>query len=104
MKSASSFSWTSFWRGVAGVVALLVVWELFARSGLFSQALSPPLEAIGASLFQLFADGSMVRNASSTLGRVLVGLFLACLIGIPLGILMARYRAWSASGCRSCRC
>ena len=94
MSGGSSFSWTSLRRGAGGVFVLLVVWELFARSGLYSQALSPPLEAIGASLWQMTADGSMLRNAASTLGRVLVGLLLACLIGIPLGMLMARYRAW----------
>lgn len=94
MKPGSSFSWTSFRRGVAGVAVLLVVWEAFARSGLFSQSLSPPVEAIAASLFQLVADGSMLKNAGATLARVLGGLLLACLIGIPLGMLMARYRAW----------
>jgi len=94
MSAGSSFSWTSFWRGTAGVVVTLIAWEIFARSGLFSQALSPPLEAIGTSLVQLTLDGSMIKNAASTLGRVLLGLSLACLIGIPLGILMARFRVW----------
>jgi hypothetical protein len=56
MKSASSFSWTSFWRE-AGVVALLVVWSCRAERAL--SQVSPP-SAIGP-LFQL-ADGSMVRN------------------------------------------
>jgi NitT/TauT family transport system permease protein len=87
-------SWVSFRRGSIGVLVALGAWEAFARSGLFSQALSPPIETIAVSLYQLFADGSMVRNAGATLGRVLLGLLIACLIGIPLGTAMARYRAW----------
>ena len=94
MSRASSFSWRSFGRGVAGVIAVIVLWEIFARSGLFSQALTPPAKSIAITLYNMVVDGSMIRNAAYTLGRVLLGLFLACLIGIPLGMLMARIRAW----------
>lgn len=93
MNTPSTF-WRSFRRGSVGLLVALGAWEVFARSGLFSQALSPPIEAIAASLYQLIADGSMIRNAGATLGRVLLGLLLACIIGIPLGTLMARYRVW----------
>ena len=92
--SAASFSWRSFVNGLAGIVGVLALWEIFARSGLYSQALTPPAEVIAITLYNLLLDGTMIRNAAYTLGRVLVGLFLACLIGIPLGMLMARVRAW----------
>jgi len=83
-----------FWRGMAGVTVVLIIWEIFARSGFFSQALTPPLKMIGITLGNLVLDGSMIHNAAFTLSRVLIGLFLACLIGIPLGMLMARFRPW----------
>jgi NitT/TauT family transport system permease protein len=89
----ATFSWRAFWRGVAGVVVLLVLWEAFARSGLFNQALTPPLAKIGEVGWGLLLDGSLLRNSAYTLGRVLVGLFFACLIGITLGIAMGRIRA-----------
>ena len=88
-----TFSWRAFWRGLAGVVVLLVLWEIFARSGLFSQALTPPLIKIAKVGWRLLLDGSLLRNSAYTLGRVLVGLFIACLVGIPLGIAMGRIRA-----------
>lgn len=86
-------SWLRFLRGTAGLLFLLVVWEAFARSGLFSTALTPPLGSILRELWKLLLDGSMIKNALCTLGRVLLGLGISCAIGIPLGMLMGRVRA-----------
>ena len=36
------FSLVALVRGVAGVAVLLAVWEAFARSGMFSTAMTPP--------------------------------------------------------------
>jgi NitT/TauT family transport system permease protein len=94
MNTRRSSSWIRFGRNVLGVATALLIWETFARSGIFSQALTPSLIAIFSTLWSLIADGSLFRNASMTLARVLSGLFLACLVGIPLGILMARFRPW----------
>lgn len=93
MSARRSISWTSFWRGAAAIVILAVVWEVFAYSGYFSRALTPPLESILAALAKTVADGSMLQHALFTLGRVLLGIALACAIAIPLGMLMGRVRA-----------
>ena len=85
------FSWIAFARGVAGVVVLAAVWEAFARSGMFSTAMTPPLESIGAIMWRILADGSLVENAAATLVRVFVGLAISFSVAIPLGVLMARY-------------
>lgn len=82
----------SFWRGVAGLAFLLLVWEIFARSGLFTQALTPPLTSIAKVGWRIMLDGTLLQNAANTLGRVLLGLFIACLVGIPIGMLMGRFR------------
>lgn len=71
---------------------MLAVWEAFARSGLFSEALTPPLIQIAKTAWQMILDGRLEKNAAYTLGRVLLGLFFACLIGIPIGMLMGRIR------------
>lgn len=90
MKAA--FSWQSLWRGAAGFACLLVLWEAFARSGLFTQAITPPLAGIAKTAWYITLDGTLPKNAAFTLGRVLLGLFFACLIGIPIGMLMGRIR------------
>jgi len=85
------FSWIAFARGVAGVLALVAVWQAFALSGMFSTAMTPPIGTIGAIMWRLLADGSLIENAAATLLRVFVGLAISFSLAIPLGVLMARY-------------
>lgn len=92
MKSRSP--WISFARGLSGIVALLAIWEAFARSGMFSTAMTPPLESIASTMLHMLADGSFVENAAATLLRVFIGLAVAFAIAVPLGVLMAR--SWVA--------
>lgn len=68
------------------------VWEAFARSGLFSSALTPSLVDVGTALGRSILSGQIFVHIGYTLARILVGLGLACLLGIPLGMLMGRFR------------
>ncbi len=86
-----SFSAVAFVRGLAGVVVLLVVWEGFAHSGMYSTAMTPPIELVARTAWRMLADGSLVENALVTLLRVFVGLGISFAIAMPLGVLMARY-------------
>jgi len=79
-------------RGTAGAVVLAAGWEVFARSRLFAPALTPTLETIAGALVRMVADGSLFGHAFFTLYRVLAGLALAAAAGIPLGMLMGRWR------------
>jgi NitT/TauT family transport system permease protein len=74
-----------------GLVAL--VWEGFARSGLFSSALSPSLAVIVPALVQMVVRGTIFVHVGYTLYRILWGLGLAALVGVPVGILMGRFKA-----------
>jgi NitT/TauT family transport system permease protein len=68
-------------------------YEALARSGYFAPALMPKLSAIAQTLIAMLADGSMIEHAAFTLYRVMFGFSLAVVVGLPLGILMARFRA-----------
>jgi len=87
----TKFSLVAFARGAAGVLVLLAVWQAFARSGMFSTAMTPPLESIGRVIWRMLADGSFVVNALATLMRVFLGLAISFAVAVPLGVLMARY-------------
>jgi len=73
-----------------GLAAL--VWESFARSGLFAPALTPSVVAIGAALGRMLLDGTLLRHVLYTLYRILTGLALAAAVGLPIGMLMGRFR------------
>jgi len=79
-------------RGALSLLALAVLWEVVARTGVFPRALLPTLPTIARTLFATLADGTMERHALYTLYRVLSGLALAVALGLALGILMARFR------------
>ena len=83
----------SFVRGAATLIAAAALYEALARSGAFAPALMPTLSKIAGTLFASLADGSMLAHAAATLYRVLVGLALAVVVGLPLGVLMGRFRA-----------
>lgn len=81
-----------FLRGAAGILAAGAVWQVIAGSGVFPYALAPDLETIGEALLGMTLDGSLFVHTAFTMARVLAGLGLAAIVGIPLGLLMGRYR------------
>lgn len=85
MSGRSSLTWRLLGIGIA-----LVVWEIAGR--LAGDELLAPPTAIVAEYPALIQAGMPLMLASS-LEQMFVGFFLACLIGMPLGIAMGRSRA-----------
>jgi len=69
-----------------------LIWEGFARSGLFAPALVPSLTLIVSALGRTVLSGAMLWHALYTLYRVLFGFVLASAVGVFIGILMGRFR------------
>ena len=82
----------SLWRGAVTIVAVLALYQVVARSGHFAPALMPPLGVVASTLADSALDGSMLAHVAATLYRVLCGFALAIFIGLPLGVLMGRFR------------
>jgi NitT/TauT family transport system permease protein len=80
-------------RGALTLLAVAAAYEAIARSGYFAPALMPPLGTVARTLIDSILDGTMLWHAAFTLYRVLCGFGLAVFIGLPLGVLMGRFRA-----------
>jgi NitT/TauT family transport system permease protein len=80
-------------RAATSLILVAAVYEGIARSGFFPAALLPTLPAVARALMDGLVDGSLPGHALSTLNRVLLGMGLAIVAGLPLGILMGRFRA-----------
>ena len=78
-------------RGTLSVLFVAALYEAVARSGWFPAVLLPTIPAILDTLIVMLADGTMIHHAVYTLYRVLFGFALAIAVGLPLGILMARF-------------
>jgi len=91
--TASPERWRMIRRGTVTLLAAALLYEAVAHSGLFPAVLLPSLPKVGNTLLILILDGTMLQHAFYTLGRVMLGFMLAIVVGLPLGILMARFRA-----------
>src|SRR6476646_9463394 len=80
-------------RGALAILAAAAIYEAMARSGYFAPALLPTLPTVARTLFASIADGSMIEHAAFTLYRVMFGFALSVVVGLPLGILMARFQS-----------
>jgi NitT/TauT family transport system permease protein len=69
-----------------------LIWEGFARSGLFAPALAPSIVLIGSAFGRMVLSGAMIWHALYTLYRVVFGFVLAGIVGVFIGILMGRFR------------
>ena len=79
-------------RAAATLLAAADCYEAMARSGIFPRALLPTLPKIAGTLFDMIADGTLLLHAFYTLYRMLTGFALAIVVGLPLGVLMGRFR------------
>ena len=79
-------------RAAVTLTTAAALYEIAARSGYFAPALLPTLPTVARTLVTTIMDGTMVLHAAFTLYRVLFGFCLAVVVGLPLGILMARFQ------------
>jgi len=80
-------------RAVITLAVAAALYQAVALSGYFPPVLMPTIPTIGGTLRDMLADGTMFEHAGATLYRVLFGFCLAVMLGMSLGILMARFKA-----------
>lgn len=89
----------SWLLGVTGLLSLLFVWWLgvwlFGSADGLAARFAPG--ATLASLVELLGRGELYEHVLVSLKRILVGLLLALLIGVPLGLMVGSYRHLEAA-------
>lgn len=73
---------------IAGVLVILVVWEIAGRI-LGDMLFAPPSEVF-PTLVRMLGDGRTLPMLAGSLGQAFFGFLLACAVGMPLGIAMGR--------------
>lgn len=81
----TSSVWTN--RSI-GILITLAIWEVVGR--VMGEALFAPLSSVLRELYGMLLDGRVVAELLASLRQMLVGLGLACLVGMPLGVAMGR--------------
>jgi ABC-type nitrate/sulfonate/bicarbonate transport system permease component len=75
---------------VSSVVALLVAWELYARSGKVTPFQLPAFSVVLERIWSDAQSGDLAINTAVTLYRAMAGFFIAAIGGIVLGMAMSR--------------
>lgn len=87
----------NFLLSISAIVILLVIWQIVVDAGLISsRKLAPPTKVFEAFIDKLTnknPDGAVLMvHFWSSFKLTLMGFVLACVIGVPAGLLMAYYK------------
>lgn len=87
----------SFLLSSLTVAMLLAVWVVVTQMGWANELFLPKPQAVWAAFFKTMTKGyqgaTLLQHLGASLYRILVAFALACLVGIPLGVLMGVSRS-----------
>lgn len=73
-------------------VGLVVAWELAVRARIWPKVLVPSPLSVAEFIRESASDGTLLAASWVTLKRLLLGYFAGVVLGVPLGLLCARFR------------
>jgi NitT/TauT family transport system permease protein len=79
-------------RRAAFLLAVLLLWEILAQSGLWPDYIFPAPSEVMVSLAAGFQQGTYPVGILGSLGRLIEGYLIATVIGLTLGLLMAHQK------------
>ena len=75
---------------ISSLITLAAIWEIAGRAG--SVHLLPPLSKVVSAWVELLVTGQLFQALSVSLQSLVLGFLLSVFFGVPLGLLMGRYR------------
>jgi len=82
----------NFIPAVAIFAALVAGWEIYARQSGASAVLLPPPSAVAQYYLGAMKTGELLDASLVTMRRLTIGYFIGIALGIPLGMLTARFK------------
>ena len=82
--------------GVAVWVLFFGLWELSVPMGWVTELLVPGPHKVAVALYDLFANRGFLSDVGISIYRIIISFILACVIAVPLGILMGSFSAIEA--------
>jgi NitT/TauT family transport system permease protein len=80
-----------FFASLLFLLALLF-WQLLVRVGVWSPVLLPSLENVLRYFYTSITDGTLLDATVVTMRRLLLGYIIGLALGLPLGLLTARFK------------
>ena len=70
------------------IIVFLIIWQFAPNLGLINPIIIPVPTTILGKMIQLTLSGELITNIAISVGRVLVGFFIALAVALPLGFLL----------------
>jgi len=83
-----------FLSAAAFFAGLLIIWEILVRAKIWSPVLVPSPLTVGDYLLGAVRDGTLLDAAAVTMKRLILGYTFGILLGLPIGLLTARFKVW----------
>lgn len=84
---------TRFFKQYSAFFIILIIWEILSRFSGWSVQVFPGPVKVFQSLWELILNGTMLEHIVASLFRVTLGFYLAVMLGIPLGMVLGRWRS-----------
>jgi NitT/TauT family transport system permease protein len=84
-------TWELILLGLVVWVLFFGIWKLTTATGWAPPFLLPAPDAVAMTLYELFADRGFLMDVLVSVYRIIVSFAAACLIAVPLGILMGSF-------------
>ena len=81
-----------FFLAAAFFGVLLLIWDAAFRAKIWSPVLLPSPWQVASYLKDTAVDGTLLKATVITMRRLLVGYFIGLIVGLPLGLLTARWK------------
>jgi NitT/TauT family transport system permease protein len=82
--------WRATWPRLVAVALGLAAWQVVVWSGWRPEYVLPPPTAVFGRLVEDLRDGTLLNAARVTMTRAVVGFMIAIVIGVALGLVVAR--------------
>lgn len=79
-----------FW--VLPIMGFLLTWEIIVRLEVFNPLILPPPTRVAPAVVEYFTTGEIWEHLGASLRRAATGFAIACIVGLPLGILIGWFR------------
>lgn len=77
---------------IAFFIVVIAIWDFLVRTGIWSDLLIPAPIDVLTYLVESIKDGTLLDATYVTLKRLLKGYLFGLIVGIPLGLLIARFQ------------
>src|SRR5947207_2382640 len=81
-----------FLLAAAFFAVLLLLWQAAFRARIWSPVLLPSPWQVASYLKNAAVDGTLAKATVITMRRLLIGYFIGLVVGLPLGLLTARWK------------